>query len=115
MSALDRWDEFEQGLEDGLDDDLADVYDPATLRAIDRQVGEPVAPPVARGWRGGATAGAMVVGMVQGVRDVLEDDEFDPIVEIDEDLRDARLQAVTVHLAWGNPAGSVAIVRPWLL
>lgn len=111
MRALDRWDDFE----DGLDDDLADVYDDATLRAIDRQVGEPAAPAVARGWRGGATAGAMVVGMVQGVRDVLEEDESEPVVEIDEDLSDARLQAVTVHLAWGNPAASVAIVRPWLL
>ena len=111
MTALDRWDEFE----DGLDDDLAEVYDEATLRAIDRQGGEPAAPAVVRGWRGGATAGAMVVGMVQGVRDALEDEESEPVVEIDEDLRDARQQAVTVHLAWGNPAASVAIVRPWLL
>ena len=111
MSAMDRWDEFE----DGLDDDLAEVYDEATLRAIDRQGGEPAAPSVARGWRGGATAGAMVVGMVQGVRDALEDEESEPIVEIDEDLRGTRQQAVTVHLAWGNPAASVAIVRPWLL
>ncbi|MEM7286912.1 MAG: hypothetical protein AAF480_11215 [Actinomycetota bacterium] len=111
MSALDRWDD----LEAGVDDDLAEVYDAATLRAIDRQVGEPPTPAVARGWRGGATAGAMVLGMVQGVRDALEDEESEPVVEIDEDLREARHQAVTVHLAWGNPSASVAIVRPWLL
>ncbi len=111
MSALDRWDDWE----DGLDDDLAEVYDPATLRAIDRQTGEPAGPAVARGWRGGATAGAMVVGMVQGVRDALEDEESDPVVEIDEDLRETRQEAVSVHLAWGNPSASVAVVRRWLL
>ena len=111
MTALDRWDEFE----DGLHDDLAEVYDSATLRAIDGQAGEPPAPAVARGWRGGATAGAMIVGMVQGVRDALEEDESEPVVEIDEERRATRHQAVTVHLAWGNPAASVAIVRPWLL
>ena len=56
----------------------------------------------------------MVVGLVNGVRDVLED-EPDPIVEIDEEVRDRRLEPVTVHLAWGNPSASVAIVRRWLL
>lgn len=115
MSALDRWDDFEDGLDASLDDDLAGVYDPATLRAIDGQAGEPPTRAVARGWRGGATAGAMVVGMVQGVRDALEDEESEPVVEIDEDLGHGGAQAVTVHLAWGNPAASVAIVRRWLL
>ncbi len=111
MSALDGWDDFEAG----LDDDLAEVYDSATLRAIDGQGGEPPAPRVAAGWRGGATAGAMVVGMVQGVRDALEEDDADPVVEIDEELGEERHRAVTVHLAWGNPAASVAVVRRWLL
>lgn len=124
MSALQAFDDWA----DQLDDRLAGVYDPATLQAIDSASGEPVrrllphtaAPPPgpatpAAGWRGGVAAGAMVVGLVQGVRDVLDDDESDPVVEIDEEARHRRLEPVTVHLAWGNPAASVAIVRPWLL
>ena len=115
MSALDRFDEWA----DGLDDELARVYDEATLRAIDRRAGEPDVPPTGeprpvRGWRGGATAGALVVGLVQGVADALDDDESEPVVEIDEELSERRLEPVTVHIAWGNPAASVAIVRRWL-
>lgn len=110
MSALDRFDDWA----DGLDDELAEIYDPATLRAIDHQAGQPTAADAVRGLRGGVTAGAMVVGLVNGVRDVLED-EPDPIVEIAEDGTDRRLEPVTVHLAWGNPSASVAIVRRWLL
>ncbi len=111
MTALDRFDEWA----DGLDDDLAAIYDPATVEAIDNGAGEPSEISRVRGWRGGATAGAMVVGLVSGVERALEDEEDEPVVEVDEEIRDHRLQAVTVHLAWGEPAASVAIVRRWLL
>lgn len=114
MSALDRYDEWA----DGLDDELAAIYDPATFAAIDGATGEPAAKlrPAGPGgaWRGGVAAGAMVVGLVNGVRDVF-DDESEPIVEIEEERAAARLEPVTVHIAWGNPAASVAIVRRWLL
>ena len=55
----------------------------------------------------------MVVGLVNGIRDVL-DEESEPIVEIEEERAFARLEPVTVHIAWGNPAASVAVVRRWL-
>ena len=116
MSALERYDEWEATLDDTHDQpaapSLEDIYDPETLLAIDRRH-EPSSTAVA-GWRGGVTAGAMVVGMVQGVRDVLDTDEEEPVVEIDEVPRSRRLEPVSVHIAWGNPAASVAIVRPWL-
>ena len=164
MTALDRWDEWEAGLDprsasgthpnpadpdsaDSLSDpaaqpdrtalsdvsgpaelpipaeasdvsgpaELSDLYDPATLRAIDARGGEPRRSASVTGWRGGATAGAMVVGMVQGVHHALDDDEAEPVVEIDRERGDAGAQAVTVHLAWGNPAAGVAVVRRWLL
>jgi hypothetical protein len=111
VSALGR---FDQWAED-LDDELTAIYDPATVAAIDRRGGQPPTPATARRWRGGATAGAMVVGLVSGVERALDDDDDEAIVEIDEEIRDHRLQAVTVHLAWGDPAASVAIVRRWLL
>ena len=95
--------------------ELSDLYDPATLRAIDARGGEPRRSASVNGWRGGATAGAMVVGMVQGVHHALDDDEAEPVVEIERERGDAGAQAVTVHLAWGNPAAGVAVVRRWLL
>jgi hypothetical protein len=110
MSALDRYDEWAEG----LDDELAEIYDRATLDAIDAATGEPGAlPPAPAAWRGGIAAGAMVVGLVNGVRDVF-DEEAEPVVEIEEERAAARLEPVTVHLAWGNPAASVAVVRRWL-
>jgi len=48
------------------------------------------------------------------LRDVVDDD-FDPIVEIDEGSCDHRRRAVTVHLVPGDPAAGVAVVRRWLL
>ena len=57
----------------------------------------------------------MVAGVVHGVREVFDDDEFEPVVEIDEDLDGRRLEAVTVHLVPGDPAAGIAIVRRWLL
>ena len=116
MSALDRYDEWEAALDDVLQESpspsLEDIYDPETLLAIDHQR-EPGAAP-AGGWRGGVTAGALVVGMVSGVRDVLEPEDEDALVEIEEAQPARRLEPVSVHLAWGNPSASIAIVRPWL-
>ena len=44
-----------------------------------------------------------------------ETEDQDLLVRMAEEIRTVDQQAVTVHLAWGNPAASVAIVRPWLL
>lgn len=117
MSALDHWDELEERIDRVLGEeppDLEDLYDPAVLAAIDAR-GEAAGRATASPWRGGLTAGALVVGMVHGVRDVLDTDDDDPVVEeIDEILRASRREWVSVHLAWGNPQASVAVIRPWL-
>jgi hypothetical protein len=114
MAALDRYDEWADALDRLLgsadtDDPLVDVYDPQTLAAID----EGETRPHASRWRGRAAAGAVVAGLVTGIRDVFEP-EGEPVVELQESTR-RQPEAVTVHLAWGNPAASVAVVRRWLL
>ncbi|MGI9623583.1 MAG: hypothetical protein ACR2PK_12170 [Acidimicrobiales bacterium] len=130
MSALERFAEWEARLEAGDEAspapvetrgsaetalDLECLYDPQTLEAIDARTGEPRrAEATMAGWRGGAATGAVVVGLVQGVRDALEENEPDPVVEIEQLRRDGTLEPVTVHLAWGDPQASVAIVRRWL-
>ncbi len=114
MSALDRYDEWAESLDRLLgpavdDDPLVDVYDPETLAAID----EGRTRPHTSRWRGRAAAGAVVAGLVTGMREVFEP-EGEAVVELQESTR-RRPEAVTVHLAWGNPAASVAVVRRWLL
>lgn len=130
MNALDRFDEWESRLDGvlprsgptrrALDPahpdrvELAQLYDRRTFEAIEVGGGEPPRTDRA-GWRGGAATGAVLVGLVQGARDVLDDDDPEPVVEIEELRRDRNHQAVTVHLSWGNPAAGVAVVRRWLL
>jgi hypothetical protein len=90
--------------------DLDELYDDVTLAAIEGRTGEPTR------WQGRAASGTLVLGMMQGVKDALDDEEeVEPVVEIDEEHRASRLEAVTVHLVPGCPAASIAIVRRWLL
>lgn len=93
---------------------LDELYDSATVRAIEGRTGEPPRVAAATGWRGGVSAGAMVVGLVNGVRDAVDTDEPEPVVDVEVTPR-GRLEAVVVHLVPGDPAASVAIVRRWLL
>lgn len=118
MGALDRYDEWEAGLDDSLIP-LEALYDDATLRGIESRV-EPPAPieaadPESSGWRSNVAAGAMVVGLVNGVREALDPDPDEAVAEAPQWRLSGPDEAVTVHLAWGAPAASVAIVRPWLL
>jgi hypothetical protein len=68
-----------------------------------------------RGWRGGVTTAAVVASGLTGVRVAIEDDEEPVVEELQHlDLVRAR-EAVTVLFVPGDPAGTVAFVRPWLL
>lgn len=117
MAALDRYDRWEAGLDQCLSAGLApppieELYDAATWRAIDDGAAE--SPARAGGWRGGVAAGAVMAGMMSGVRVVLGTDDDDAVVETEDTQPTRRLEPVSVYLAWGDPAASVAIVRPWL-
>lgn len=89
--------------------DLDEFYDDVTLAAIEARTGEPSR------WQGRAASGTLVLGMMQGVKDALDDEEIEPVVDIEEEHRASLLEAVTVHLVPGCPAASIAIVRRWLL
>jgi hypothetical protein len=111
VPAIERYDEWEASLDETLADPLAPVYDAETLEAID---GEDAGSTTTSAWRGGVVSGALLVGMVNGMREALDVGEREP--EIGQFEQSFSLhEAVTVRLAWGNPAASVAIVRPWLL
>lgn len=91
-----------------------DLYDAETVAAIDSwRAGHGVEP--VRGWKGGVTAAAVVVAGLTGVRDVVED-EVEPVIE-EPRVHDAdtAAEAVTVLFVPGDPAGTVAVVRPWLV
>ena len=128
MGALERYDHWEAGLVDGVlarDPDatkrptdpppIEDISDQDTLMAIDAAGPQP---PVARAGsgtlRGGVASGALAAGLL-GVGSALDDiDDEERVVEIEQARRDGRLEPVSVYLAWGDPAASVAVVRRWL-
>lgn len=100
---------------------LEDIYDTATVDAIDklrvrhRTSQLPAAEP-SRRRDNLAVAGALTASMLRGIDQVLDADEDDDgIVEVLDQDGVGRHQAVSVHLVWGEPAASIAIVRPWLL
>lgn len=91
-----------------------EIYDRETVAAIDSwSVGRSVEP--VRGWRGGVTAAAVVASGLTGVRVAIEDDEEPVIVEVQRRDPISVREAVTVLFVPGDPAGTVAVVRPWLL
>jgi hypothetical protein len=94
---------------------LESLYDDRTLELLDR--GQRRRPsPVPSRWRQRTAAGAVVTALAIGVREVLEPERRDEIVEeIDTDgLLDPTLPVRYIHVA-GAPKASVAIARPWLL
>ena len=94
---------------------LEDLYDPATLAVIDgwSSVTRTVEPVPA--WRRAAAAGALTTALATGVREALEDEAEDPVVEIDRAPERTRLEPVTLYFVPGEPRATVALVRPWLL
>lgn len=121
MGALDRWDDWEDEVDDRLaaaEPALADLYDDATVRAIDAGAGEPVRPARRLPRAVAAAAAGVAAGsFVRGVQAALADDDAEPedAGEIDFAPAERRLEPVTVVLVPGDPAASVAIVRRWLL
>ncbi len=132
MAALDRYDAWESTVDAllaGQTDNCAgdtsaeassvpgfdEVYDPETQAAIERGGSEPDAPAAVSRWRGGVAAGALSAGLLGVARAVEDRPGEEPVVELDRAGGRSRLEPVTVHLAWGNPAASVAVVRRWLL
>lgn len=90
-----------------------DLYDEATLRALDAAAeGRPVVEPP-RGVAG-VPALALATALVSGVREAFEPAEPEPVVEHADDAGDV-VEPVTVLFVPGDPDGTVAIVRPWLL
>ena len=70
---------------------------------------------VVRGWRSGLGAGAIAATAMIGVRDVLEPERRDPIIEEVDLSRFVDVDApVVYHHVPGHPKASRAIVRPWL-
>ena len=94
---------------------LEELYDPATLRVIDGWSREQPAVEPTRPWRRAAVAGAIKTALVTGVREALEDEEEDAVVDIDRVRERSLLEPVTLYFVPGEPRASVAIVRPWLL
>jgi hypothetical protein len=95
---------------------FADLYDDRTLGRLDRTERQQLPAEVARGWRVGLGAGVIATTAMLGVRDVIEPERRDPVIE-EVDLAgfhdpDA---AVVYHHVPGAPKASRAIVRPWLL
>jgi hypothetical protein len=94
---------------------LDDVYDDLTLARIERDTPSHDRPAL-RGWRRGTATGVIVTGLVVGMREAVEPERRDEIVE-EVDLFgvvDPAAPVVYVHVP-GAPAASRAYVRPWLL
>lgn len=93
--------------------ELSDVYDDATLAAIEswpNRRGEP-----ARGPRAAFSGAVLAAGLV-GARVALEDEaDPEPVVEVRPTRGGGPLQGVEVLFVPGDPAATVAVVRPWLL
>jgi hypothetical protein len=96
-------------------DDFDELYDEPTLGRLETRGRRPVPPKVASGWRGGLGAGVIATTAMIGVRDVLEPERRDPIIEEVDLTRFVDLDApVVYHHVPGLPKASRAIVRPWL-
>ncbi len=69
-----------------------------------------MAGPGRRALGGGALLGAVALG----VREAVEPNRVEPIVE-EVDAADGEDAAVTLYLVRGHPGRSRALVRPWLI
>ncbi|HEX2381359.1 MAG TPA: hypothetical protein VHI95_01885 [Acidimicrobiales bacterium] len=95
--------------------DFEDLYDEPTLARLERHERSSRPTEVARGWRSGLGAGAIAATAMVGVRDVLEPDRRDPVIEEVDLSRFVDVDApVVYHHVPGHPKASRAVVRPWL-
>jgi hypothetical protein len=106
VSDADPFDPFE----------LDELYDERTLARFDGSARRRVPAEVVRGWRSGLGTGAIVTTAMLGVRDAVEPERRDPVIEeVDLDRLVDPDAPVAYHHVAGAPRASVAIVRPWLL
>jgi hypothetical protein len=95
------------------------AYDAETWEAIDgwqrdRRGGQPPASSRKPSGRGAAAGAALAVAAFTGVREAVEPDEADPQEEFELAVFDRSTMPVVYHHVPGDPAASVAYVRPWL-
>jgi hypothetical protein len=96
-------------------DDFDDLYDEPTLGRLGHRQRRSVPAEVAGGWRGSLGAGVIATSAMIGVRDVLEPERRDPVIEEVDLTRFVDVNApVVYHHVPGLPQASRAIVRPWL-
>src|SRR5437762_4975510 len=97
---------------------MDDLYDDVTLAALERYGCAPpvAAPVVAEGWRGRVGGAAVWTSVMLGVRDVIEPERREPIVE-EVDLIGTRWPhaPLDVDFVPGAPRLTRCRVRPWLL
>lgn len=101
---------------DAADVELQDVYDDDTLARLDAwRAGRAARAAEVSVWRRGSATGLVVTGLALGVREALEPEHRDPVVEeVDVTGLDGSA-AVTVLFVPDNPRATIAVVRPWLL
>jgi hypothetical protein len=95
-----------------------DLYDDATVTALDRYRREPQPVPavVARGWRRSVGGAAFLTAAMLGVREVLEPQEDQAVVEeIDLSGLVWRDAPVLIDFVPDAPRLTRCRVRPWLL
>ena len=100
------------------EDALEQVYDPAVVARIDGYPSRNPADNEGGSDRGrvrrSVAASSLTAALLRGVDAVLDDDDDDAVVEVERQPVPP-VRAVEVHLVWGRPSRSVAVVRPWLL
>ena len=89
-----------------------DLYDDETLAALDRWAPGAGAEPARRRSRVGA--GVLLAGLALGLRDALDADRGDPVLEPDPAGGSVKARWVSFVYVPGSPAASRIIVRPWL-
>jgi hypothetical protein len=92
---------------------LADIYDDETLAALDAWQPRQGAEPPRRLGRAGL-AGLVLSGLALGLREVLEDDDDDDLVEYRPEAGDPGERWVTFVYVPGAPGASRLVIRPWL-
>jgi hypothetical protein len=92
---------------------LAEIYDDDTLAALDAWQPRTGAEPSRRLGRAGL-AGVVLTSLALGLRDVLDDDDDEDIVEYRPDAGDPGERWVTFVHVPGAPGASRLVIRPWL-
>ena len=89
-----------------------DIYDEETLRARDEA---PAQRRTASGVAHRTAATALTTALLTGVKDAVDPDDSEPVIEeVDPGLGSGPPLPVTLLWVQGDPAATIAVVRPWL-